>query len=78
MSIGPTALQPGTHVTFSHRTAEGERFAPGAFASRIGKLVPITMEDATIATARILSIDVSSDGSAVSVTYEITDVYPPV
>ena len=50
------------------------QFAPGAFDSSIGKIVPFKFGDVRVGHVRVIAADVAEDGSGVQFTYEITDL----
>jgi hypothetical protein len=51
------------------------RFASGAFDSSVGKVVGLTADNVWVADVRVISAEVSKDGTGVTITYE---VLPPV
>lgn len=62
--------------TFENRPGEDGRFAANAFASQIGKEIDITADPLEGVTGTILSVDVSEDGTAASITVQIPDDSP--
>jgi phage head maturation protease len=73
-------VTPGAVVSFWQRAGTvdvpgkgefQERFAPGAFDSEIGKVVPLSAEGRVLGECEILSADVAEDGSGVMFTYRI-------
>ena len=61
-------------VSFVQQAEEGERFAPGAFDSQIGKVIPFTMTEGVRVHARVVSAEVSPDGQQVRMTLEVLDL----
>lgn len=57
-------------ITFPMAAPNGERFAPEAFSSSIGKVVAISYNGQPIGNGRILRAVVSTDGTITEVTYE--------
>ena len=61
-------------VSFRHRAGEFERFAPDAFASQVGKRVPLRIDDHAVADCVIIDAVVSDDGSEVEIIYLVGEV----
>lgn len=66
-------------VKYSQPAPPGERFAPDAFASQIGKTVPLTLEGSPAERdCKVLGAEVSEDGTSVEMTFEVdADAFPP-
>lgn len=50
--------------------ADGEAFAPGAFARTVGQVVPLKIGDRVLGLVRITAAEVSDDGRSALLTYE--------
>lgn len=50
-------------------------FTPGAFASQVGRTVPLTQDGETVDTATLTGVQVSEDGAYATFTIEVPDSY---
>lgn len=48
-------------------------FPPGAFDSQIGETFPLTVEGRRIDNCKVVSAEVSEDGSSATLTFEVPD-----
>lgn len=79
----PFRFRTGMRYTFTYHPEPAEvpgkgwfpqKFAPGAFDSSIGKVIPIMLDGRQIGHGRLTGADVAGDGDSVQLTYEITDL----
>jgi hypothetical protein len=69
MNIGFVA-EPGARFTITHRSTGGTIFAPSAFVSTIGQVMPLKVADLEVAAVRLVDADVSDDGTSAELTFE--------
>lgn len=63
---------PGTErFTITHRAGENDRFAADAFASSLGKTIPVTREGGVRTHGILCSAVVAEDGKSVALTLEV-------
>jgi hypothetical protein len=55
------------------RAEEHTVYAKNAFASQVGKEMPVTVAGQPIGTGKLLAAQVSDDGADVSLTFEVPD-----
>lgn len=61
-------------VNISEPAAPGERFAPDAFDTQVGRTVPFRIEGSPdVAEATLLAAEVSDDGTSVTLTLDVPD-----
>ncbi len=62
-------------ITLTQRADEHERYAPDAFASQIGKRVPLTIGDppTSVGDCLVVGAEVTDDGTTVAITYELPE-----
>lgn len=64
----------GDKFTTWQPAGDWERFAPGAFDSVIGQVVPLTYEGHRVGRCRLISAEVAADGSGAALLFEaVTD-----
>jgi hypothetical protein len=64
-----------SQVVTNEYAGPGERFAPDVFDSQVGNEVPFKINGETIGTCSLLGVSVAEDGSFVTMTFEIPDVF---
>jgi len=79
----PPLIRVGMRYTFTHRPGPVEipgkgwfpqKLATGAFASQIGKVIPLTMNGRQFGHGCLTEAVVADDGDSVQLTYEVTDL----
>jgi hypothetical protein len=66
------------NIKYVQPAAPGEMFAPDAFASQIGKTLPLSLEgDPTERDCKLVGATVSEDGTSVELTLEVDDLPAP-
>lgn len=64
-------------ITVWHPAAEGERFAPDAFAGQIGQETAYRAADGTASLARVVAAEVVDGGAGVNLTIDVPDLVLP-
>ena len=62
-----------THVVMNQPAPVGGTFASDAFASQVGKSVPLNVGSSHTPTCTIVAVNVADDGSHVELTLEVPD-----
>ena len=61
-------------VKYTQPAPSGEVFAPDAFASQVGKTIPLTLEGSPAERdCKLVAAEVSDDGTSVEFTLEVDD-----
>lgn len=64
-------------IKILQRAEDGERFAPDAFASQVGKRLPVNVGSAQ-KTGTVVAVEVVEDGTAFELYVELADTVEPV
>lgn len=64
-------------ISLTHRAGTGERYLAGCFDNQVGQQLPIKLDGMRSAPGTLVAAEVSGDGRAATLTFDVPDEHWP-